>query len=76
MRRALLLNGFNHTTIGILNFASSRSEWPMTGFISIAVASLNSIAQLAVVFNCKPPKRNSSFIGPGTLLYFSSLFST
>ena len=28
----------------------------MTGFISIAVTSLNSIAQLAVVFNCKPAK--------------------
>ena len=28
-----------------------------TGFISIAVTSLNSIAQLAVVFKCKPAKR-------------------
>ena len=46
----------------IFNFASSRSEWPMTGFISVAVTSLNSIAQLAVVFKCKPPKRNSSLI--------------
>ena len=29
----------------------------MTGFISIAVTSLNSIAQLEVVFKCKPAKR-------------------
>ena len=40
-----------------MNFASSRREWPMTGFISIAVTSLNRIAQLAVVFKCKPAKR-------------------
>ena len=52
-----------YTTNGTFNFASSRSEWPMTGFISIAVTSLNSIAQLAAVFKCKPPQRNSSLAG-------------
>ena len=31
----------------------------MTGFTSIAVDSLNSIAQLAVVLKCKPEQRNS-----------------
>ena len=53
------------------NFASSQSEWPMTGFISVAVTSLNSIAQLAVVFKCKPPQRNSSLAGFNHTSYVS-----
>ena len=56
--RAFLLTSYRtEPTNGIMNFASSRSEWPMIGFISIAVTSLNSIAQLVVVFKCKPAKR-------------------
>ena len=61
--RAFLLNAYNtEPTNGIFNFASSRSEWPIVGFTSIAVGSLNSIAQRAVVLKCMAPQRNLSLI--------------
>ena len=63
LRSGLSFQSLTEPTNGSFNFASSRSEWPMTGFVSIAVTSLNSIAQLAVVFKCKLLQRNSSLAG-------------
>ena len=54
--RAFLLTSYRAHTNGILNFASSRSEWPMAGFISIAVTSLNSGLRRRAVKTCQRPE--------------------
>ena len=46
--RAFLLKSYRAYQRYSFNFAGSRSEWPIVGFVSIAVTSMNIIAQLAV----------------------------